>query len=308
MIPGNKSSGLLWGISNETLANRGSGDKKIQSYNYRICLTNNKTNRIDITKPDNYEPKHFELFLRLINKTKPEKIRQFLKQDLMPHSKTDFNNQGAFSTDMIGMNYEYPEGSYDTRRKIIKQHEDYNKGFLYFIGHDSRVPIHLREEMQSWGYPKDEYIDSGHWSHQLYVRESRRMIGKYLMTEHNALGTVTVDDGIAMSSYRMDSHNHQRVVVNGHVKNEGDVQWPSQPPKPFPVSYRALVPKSDECHNVIVPVCLSSTHIAYGSIRMEYTFMELGEASAVAAAMAIDHKTSVQQINVKDLKLKLNYH
>ena len=308
VIPGNKSSGLLWGISNETMAIKGSGDKKMQSYNYRICLTNDKTNRIDITKPNDYNPKHYELFVRLINKTNPQTIRKFLKEDLMPNHKTDFNNEGPFSTDMIGMNYEYPEASYETRAKIVKQHEEYTKGFLYFIGHDTRIPVHLREEMQTWGYPKDEYIDSGHWSHQLYVRESRRMIGKYLMTEHNALGTVTVDDGIAMSSYRMDSHNAQRVVVNGYVKNEGDVQWPSALPKPFPVSYRALVPKSEEAHNVIVPVCLSATHIVYGSIRMEYTFMELGEASAVASIMAIDNKTSLQNVSVKDLKLKLNYH
>lgn len=306
VIPGNNESGLLWGISNATLAERGSGDKKMQSYNYRICLTNNATNRIEITKPDNYNASHFELFLRLINKTQPKAINQFLKQDLMPNHKTDFNNNGAFSTDMIGMNNEYPDGSYETRQKIIKQHEDYNKGFLYFIGNDPRVPEHLREEMKSWGYPKDEYTDTGHWSHQLYVRESRRMIGEYLMTESNGLGTVTVSDGIAMSSYRMDAHNAQRVVVNGHVKNEGDVQWPSSV-KPFPVSYRALLPKKTECVNVLVPVCLSATHIVYGSIRMEYTFMELGEASAVAAVMAIDNKTDLHNVDVNQLKEKLGY-
>jgi hypothetical protein len=289
------------------LADKGSGDKKIQSFNYRICLTNNATNRIEITKPDNYNASHFELFLRLINKTEPKTIGNFLKQDIMPNHKTDFNNNGAFSTDMIGMNYEYPEGSYETRRKIIKAHEDYNKGFLYFIGHDPRMPQHLRDQMLSWGYPIDEYKDTGHWSHQLYVRETRRMIGEYLMTEHNGLGTVKANDGIAMASYRMDAHNAQRVVVNGQVKNEGDVQWPGQV-SPFPVSYRALVPKPNECKNVLVPVCLSATHIVYGSIRMEYTFMELGEASAVAAAMAIDKKIGVQEVDVNELKTKLGYY
>lgn len=304
---GNKSSGLLWGISGDTLAKRGTGDKKIQSYNYRICLTNNKTNRIDITKPDNYDHNHYDLFIRLINKTRPDSIRRFLKQDAMPNQKTDFNNEGPFSTDMIGMNYQYPDGSYQTRKKIIKQHEDYTKGFLYFIGHDSQVPQHLREEMLTWGYPKDEYKDNGHWSHQLYIRESRRLIGEYLMTEHNALGNVTVEDGIAMASYRMDSHNAQRVVVDGQVKNEGDVQWPSSLPKAFGVSYRSIVPAHDRTNNVLVPVCLSATHIAYGSIRMEYTFMELGEASAVAAQMAIDGNTSVQKVSGKSVKTRMGF-
>ena len=308
VIAGNKSSGLLWGISSETMAQRGTGDKKIQSYNYRICLTNNRTNRIDITQPDNYKPKHYELFVRLINKTKPDSIKHFLKQDGMPNQKTDFNNQGPFSTDMIGMNYQYPDGSYETRRKIVKQHEDYTKGFLYFIGHDQRVPQHLRQEMQTWGYPKDEYKDNGNWSPQLYIRESRRLVGQYLMTEHNALGTVTVDDGIAMASYRMDSHNAQRVVVNGQVKNEGDVQWPSALPKAYPVSYRSIVPSSDQTDNVLIPVCLSATHIVYGSIRMEYTFMELGEASAVAAQLAIDGNTTVQKVDGKQVKNKMNLH
>ncbi|CAG2119699.1 unnamed protein product, partial [Medioppia subpectinata] len=304
VIPGNKSSGLLWGISDETLARQGSGDKKIQSFNYRICLTNNKTNRIDITKPDNYNPQHFQLLIRLIEKLKPKSIRGFVIQSPMPNQKTDINNYGPFSTDAIAMNYEYPDGSYETRKKIVKQHEDYTKGFLYFVGHDPQVPQHLRDEMLTWGYPKDEYKDNNHWTHQLYIRESRRMSGQYLMTERNAMGKDVVSDGIAMASYTMDSHNAQRVVVNGMVKNEGNVESPV--PHPYPVSYGSVVPKSSDCHNVLVPVCLSATHIAYGSIRMEYTFMELGEASAVAAVMALEANTSVQEL--KKLVVSFGYN
>ncbi|CAG2166975.1 unnamed protein product, partial [Oppiella nova] len=308
VISGNKSSGLLWGISSETVAKQGTGDKKIQAYNYRICLTNNKNNQIDITKPDNYNPEYYQLLVRLIEKLKPKSIRSFMIESVMPNQKTDINNYGGFSTDMIGMNYEYPDGSYETRNKIIKQHEDYTKGFLYFVGHDPQVPQPLRDEMLTWGYPKDEYKDNNHWTHQLYIRESRRMSGQYMMTERNALGTDVVSDGIAMASYRMDSHNAERVVVNGMVKNEGDVQWPKNLPHPYPVSYRSIAPKPSESNNVLVPVCLSATHIVYGSIRMEYTFMELGEASAVAAVMAIDTNTSVQEVDTKQLRDKLNIH
>ena len=203
----------------------------------------------------------------------------------------------------FGINYNYPNGNFNTRKKIIQDHISYNKGLLYFLGHDSRVPEHLRNEMLQWGYPKDEYIDNDHWSPQLYIRESRRMIGEYVMTEANCIGKLIVQDGIGMAAYTMDSHNCQRVIIKGMVKNEGDVQVGGFPP--YPVSYRSIIPKQDECTNLLVPVCLSASHIAYGSIRMEPVFMVLGQSAAEAAAIAIDLHLSVQKVPVEKLQKEL---
>ncbi|MCF1716833.1 FAD-dependent oxidoreductase [Flavihumibacter sp. RY-1] len=302
-IPGDPSSGLLWGISPEPLQPIGSGDKKVQAYNFRICLTNNPANRLPIEKPADYQPYRYELLLRYLNHGQPKTLRQILKMDLMPNYKTDINNNGPFSTDMIGENYDYPEASYEQRKAIIQKHTDYTKGLLYFIGNDPRVPESIRKEMLTWGYPKDEYVETGHWSPQLYVREARRMVGEYVMTQANCEGKEVVTDGVGMAAYTMDSHNTQRLVINGMVKNEGDVQVGGF--GPYPISYRSLIPKKSECTNLLVPICLSASHIAYGSIRMEPVFMVLAQSSAVAASMAIDQKKAVQDIDVKKLQLEL---
>jgi FAD dependent oxidoreductase len=303
-IPGNPASGLLWGIHSEILATEGSADKKVQAYNFRICLTDNPENRMEITKPARYDSTTFELLLRYIQIKRPKSLEDgILNFNIMPAGKTDINNNGPFSTDMIGMNYDYANGGETVRKKIIRDHVDYSKGLLYFIGHDQRVPEHLRNEMLKWGYPKDEYIDNDHWSPQIYVRESRRMIGEYIMTEANCTGKLTISDGIGLAAYTMDSHNCDRIVINGMVKNEGDVQVGGFPP--YPVSYRSIVPKQNECTNLLVPVCLSASHISYGSIRMEPVFMVLGQSSAVAAVMAIDLHVSIQKIPVTKLKKEL---
>ncbi|MBO9154008.1 FAD-dependent oxidoreductase [Chitinophaga sp. MAH-28] len=302
-IPGKPESGLVWGISSEKLAPQGAGDKKVQAYNFRICLSNQPDNMIPITQPEGYDPARYELLIRVVEKLKPGNLNGFLKFDLMPNHKTDINNNGAFSTDMIGMNYNYPEADYATREKITKEHELYNKGLLYFIGHDPRMPKHLRDAMLKWGYPKDEYPESGNWSPQMYVREARRMVGSYVMTQANCEGREVVKDGVGMAAYTMDSHNCQRIVENGMVKNEGDVQIGGF--GPYPISYRSLIPKQEDCENLLVPVCLSASHIAYGSIRMEPVFMVLAQSSATAAAAAIDHKTSVQKVDVAKLQQQL---
>ena len=303
-IPGKPESGLLWGISPEPLQPDGSGDEKVQAYNFRLCLTDSLPNQIPVTRPPRYDSTRYELLLRYIEKRKPTELNWALMHiQPMPGRKTDINNSGGFSTDMIGMNYGYPDGGYETRRKIIGQHEDYTKGLLYFLGNDRRVPQHLRNEMRQWGYPKDEYTDNGNFSPQLYIREARRMTGAYVMTQANCEGRETVTDGVGMAAYTMDSHNCQRVVANGMAKNEGDVQAGGF--GPYPVSYRALMPKEAECKNLLVPVCLSASHIAYGSIRMEPVFMVLGQSAAVAASMAIDRKIAVQKINVAALQNQL---
>ena len=303
-IKGDSSGGLLWGISNNTLLPDGAGNKMIQAYNYRICLSNDPQNKIDITKPEDYDSSHYELLLRVLEKRPSKNLDDaILNISSMPNHKTDINNNGPFSTDMIGMNYNYPDGDYATRQNILKAHIQYTKGLLYFLGHDVRVPEHLRNEMLQWGYPKDEYADNNHFTPQPYIRESRRMIGDYVMTQANCEGSVVVNDGIGMAAYTMDSHNCERLVVNGMVKNEGDVQKGGF--GPYPVSYRALIPKENECKNLYVPVCLSASHIAYGSIRMEPVFMVLAESCAAAACMAIDNKEFVQNVDVKKLQTLL---
>lgn len=239
-IPGDPSSGLLWGISTAALAPNGSGDKLLQTYNFRLCLTKDPANRIPITRPERYDSTKYELLLRQVAIEKPPHINWGVMHIAdMPNSKTDINNKGGFSTDMIGMNHDYAEANYETRKKIIKEHEDYTKGFLYFVGHDPRMPEHLRKQMLEWGYPKDEYIDNDHFSPQLYVREARRLVGEYVMTQHNCEGREVVKDGIGLAAYTMDSHNCQRILFKNpktgkmEVRNEGDVQVGG-----FPLSYQ----------------------------------------------------------------------
>jgi FAD dependent oxidoreductase len=303
-IPGKPESGLLWGISNEQLLPNGTGDKKEQAYNYRICLTSDPANRVTITRPSGYDSTKYELLLRLFEKQpNKRKLNDYFIWSMMPNNKTDINNRGGFSTDMIGMNYQYPSAGYDQRERIVKEHESYTKGLLYFYGHDLRVPKELRDEMLKWGYPKDEYVENGNWSPQLYVREARRMRGSYVMTQANCEGKEIITDGVGMAAYTMDSHNCSRLVINGMVKNEGNVEVGGF--GPYPISYRSIIPKKTDCKNLFVPVCLSATHIAYGSIRMEPVFMVLAQSSAVAAVMAIDNKVDVQSIDVTKLQQQL---
>lgn len=313
VVPGDSTSGLLWGISADTLAVQGSGDSHVQAYNYRICLTDKPTNRLRIDRPENYDPSHYELLRRLIraDRDRHEKygkevhLTDYLFMAKMPNGKTDINNNGPFSTDMIGGSDDYPEASYEERAKIVKGLEDYTKGFLYFLAHDSIVPERMRERAGHWGLPKDEFTDCGNWSPQIYVRETRRMIGEYVVTQANCLGQETVEDGIALAAYTMDSHNCQRLVIRKNgvamVKNEGDVQIGGAPP--FDIPYRAIVPKRDECVNLLVPVCLSASHIAFGAIRMEPVFMVLGQSAAMAATIYLKQSLKcVQDVDASRMR------
>ena len=301
---GNPASGLLWGISDAALAPTGSGDNMVQAYNYRICLTSDKDNMLPIEKPANYDPSRYELLLRIIEAQKNYNLNGYFIISPMPNNKTDINNRGAFSTDMIGMNHDYPEASYERRAEIIQAHKDYTLGLLWFMGNDERVPKQLRDQMLSWGLPKDEYVEYGHWTPQLYIREARRMVGEYVATQANCDNIAKVDDGVGMAAYTMDSHNCQRVVIvkdgKAMVKNEGNVEIYGG--LPYDVSYRCLTPKREECDNLLVPVCLSASHIAYGSIRMEPVFMLLGQSAAKAACLAIDGGVKVQEVDVKEIQ------
>ncbi|WP_285059307.1 FAD-dependent oxidoreductase [Pedobacter ginsengisoli] len=297
-IPGNPASGLLAGISAEKPGINGSGDNKLQAYCFRMCLTDHPDNRVAFPKPDGYDPLNYELLARVFQSGWNELFDKF---DDIPNRKTDTNNHGPFSTDYIGMNYDYPEASYAQRKKIIKAHENYQKGLYYFMITDPRVPANLQNRLKTWGLSRDEFKDNGNWPHQLYIREARRMVSDYVMTENEVLGKKEVLKPIGMGSYSLDSHNTQRYVTDkGFVQNEGDIGVKA--PRPYSIGYGAIVPKKSECKNLLVPVCLSSSHIAYGSARMEPVFMILGESAAAAAVLAIDDQVAVQDVRYEKLE------
>lgn len=301
VVPGKPESGLLPRISPDPPGVRGEGDRRVQAYCYRMCLTDVPENRIPFPKPEGYDPRQYELLLRVFESGWRE---VFHKYDPIPNRKTDTNNHGPFSTDNIGMNYDYPEASYERRREILKEHETYQKGLMYFMANDPRVPEDVRQAVSRWGLAKDEFTDNGGWPHQIYVREARRMIGAYVMTEHDCLDRKETPESVGMGSYTIDSHNVRRYVTpEGYVQNEGDIGVPC--PRPYEIAYGALTPKKEECENLLVPVCVSSSHIAYGSIRMEPVFMILGQSAATAAALAIDGGTAVQEVPYARLRERL---
>ncbi len=300
-IPGDPNSGLLPEVSAEPIEKKGAGDTKIQAYCFRMCLSNHPDNRIPFAKPAGYDPACYELLARVYANSYTE---TFQKYDLIPNRKTDTNNHGPFSTDYLGKNYDYPEATYERRREIIRDHELYQKGLMYFLQNDPRVSADVHEKMQQWGLPKDEFNDNGGWPHQIYVREARRMTGEFVMKEADALGKTTVPNPIGMGSYALDAHNAQRYVkADGFVQNEGDIGV--HPERPYSIAYGSIVPKETECQNLLVPVALSASHIAYGSIRMEPVFMILGQSAATAAVLAIQSKMSPQKLPYGILKAAL---
>lgn len=300
-IPGDPSSGVLPRISTEDPGVKGEGDDKVQAYCFRMCLSNHPDNRIPFPRPADYDSTQYELLVRVYDSGWRETFSKF---DVIPNKKTDTNNHGPFSTDNIGMNYDYPDATYERRKEIIKEHESYQKGLMYFIANDPRIPKDVQEEFRKWGLPKDEFTDNGNWSHQLYIREARRMIGVSVMTEHEVLGKKDVNDPVGMGSYTLDSHNIQRYIKDdGYVQNEGDIGV--KVPQPYKISYRSLIPKKEEIQNLLVPICLSSSHIAFGSIRMEPVFMILGQSAATAAALAIDKNAAVQDVDYSELRARL---
>jgi hypothetical protein len=301
VVPGDPSSGLLPRIEPGPAGVDGEGDRRIQAYCFRVCLTDAPENRIPFEKPEGYDPRQYELLGRYLRAGWDGVFRKF---DPVPNRKTDTNNHGAFSTDNIGRNYDYPEASYERRREIVREHELYQKGLFYYLANDPGVPAKIRDAMGRWGLAKDEFVDNGHWPHQIYVREARRMVSDFVMTERHLRGLEPTPDSIGMGSYNMDSHNVRRFVdADGHARNEGDIQV--SPGGPYPISFRAIVPKAGECDNLLVPVCLSSSHIAYGSIRMEPVFLVLGQSAATAAALAIDADSGVQAVPYARLRERL---
>ena len=300
IIPGDSKSGVLPGIQTDAAGPDGSGDHRLQAYNFRLTTTDVPANRVPWPKPANYNPMSFELLLRNFE---AGDHRVPWNPIFMPNRKTDTNNNFAFSTDNIGMNYGYPEGDYATRERIIQEHRDYTQGLMWTLANNPRVPGKVRAEFQRLGLAADEFTDNQNWPRQLYVREVRRMISDYVMTEKNCLRQEVIEDSVGMGAYNMDSHNVRRhLTADGKVRNEGDIQVSS---KPYPISYRTIRPRAAECTNLLAPLVLSSSHIAFGSIRMEPVFMVLGQSSATAAVHAIQQKTTVQGIDYAKLKTQL---
>jgi hypothetical protein len=313
--PGDAASGLIPLIQSDPPGQDGeAGPAAVQAYNYRLCLTQKAANKMPIEPPPGYDPNRYELVARYIaalqghgmdvdlSRSGP-KGEHLLKISSIPNGKTDLNNNGWISTDYVGYSSDYPEADYATRKKIAKDHENYMRGLFQFLATDPRVPEKIRKEMQSWGLCRDEFQDNNGWPFQIYVREARRMIGSYVMTEHDCLHQTTFDDAIGLASYPMDSHYFRRVVHNGIVVVDGGSFGNLR--KPYPISYRAILPKAEECQNLLVPACCSASHAAYDSMRMEPVFMILGQSAATAASIAIDDGVSLQNVDIQKLQARL---
>lgn len=292
----------------------GDGDRKVQAYNFRMCLSSDPDNQLPFPKPDGYDPARWEILKRYLAARPGLTIDDVLIVSPMPNNKTDINNRGPISTDYIGGSWDYPEATYEEQERIWKEHEDYVKGFFYFMANDPSVPKTLQDEFNRWGLAKDEFTDTGGWPHQLYVREARRMIGEYVMRQRDLQEERTKLDTIGMGSYNSDSHHVQRFVADGSplwekgilsLLNEGDVQVQVTP---YEMAYSAFVPKKAECTNLLVGSTFSASHVAYSSMRMEPQYMIIGEAAGIAASLAIAGDTAVQDIDVKTLQDKLHAH
>jgi hypothetical protein len=308
-IPARKANGELYAEINPAApAPPGSADHSVQSYNFRMCFCDDPANQITFEKPEGYDPARYALLAALLAaRTKQEgqvpKLATLLKIDPLPNHKADVNNNGPFSTDYIGGSWHYPSADYAERSRIWQEHKKYQAGLFFFLANDPQVPESVREEMKHWGLCKDEFTDTDHWPYQLYVRESRRMLGEYVAVQKDLQDDLTKPDAIGMGSYNSDSHNVERIVdPAGFVRNEGDMQVAV---KPYQIPYRIMLPKRAEATNLLVPVAFSASHVAYSSIRMEPQYMIIGQAAGVAAKLSITSSKPVQQIDVAALQENL---
>lgn len=303
--PGNASSGLIATIQNEPLGTPGAGDERIQAYCYRLCLTQDTTNQRPFTRPAHYDRTQYEIYRRYL----AAGGELYQPRVSIPNGKTDLGAWHDLSHNLYGMNHGYPEGNYAVRDSIVQQHRNFTQGLFYFLANDpavARLDPELQRQWQTWGLAADEFIDNEGWPRQIYVRDARRMVSDYVITEHHTRreATTAVPDPVGVAYWPPDTHHVRRIVQQGQAYNEGFVfggdDW-----APFGISYRALVPKANECTNLITPTCLSSSHVAYGAIRLEWTFMVLGQSAATAAALAIDQGVAVQAVPYGKLKKRL---
>jgi hypothetical protein len=306
-VPARDANGkLLPEISPLPRGEIGTGDRRVQAYNFRLILTTEKANQVPFERPASYTPRRYELLRRFIDvvqreRGQPPKLEELLliRADL-PNSKADFNNRGPFSTDYIGASYGYPDGTYAARARIWRDHVLYTKGLLYFLATDAGVPPGIRDAMNEWGLAKDEFTDNGNWPYQLYIREGRRMVGDFVMTQKDLQTELTKSDAIAMGSYNSDSHNVQRFVQpDGSAQNEGNMEVRVEP---YQIPYRIMLPRRTEAANLLVPVPFSASHVVYSSMRMEPQYMMIGQAAGVAAALALRTNVGVHDIDVAELR------
>ena len=301
VVEGDPDSGFLPGIDPAGPGEEGAADQRVQAYCFRICATDDPDNRVPWRKPEGYDPLDYELLLR--NFEAGAQVAPW-HPVRMPNRKTDSNNNRGVSTDWIGANYDYPEASYDERAAIIAAHRRYQEGLFWTLANDPRVPEPIRAEFHRYGLAADEFVDNGNWPPQLYIREARRLIGADVVTEAHCMSRVVADDPVGMGAYAMDSHNVQRyVAADGGVRNEGDVQV--KVPQPYGVPFGALQPQRIHATNLLVPVCLSASHIAFGSVRMEPVFMVLAQSAAIAAGIAIERDCAVQDVPYAELRPRL---
>ena len=292
--PYDKDRHLLPEISSDPAGERGAADRKVQAYNFRLIFSRDPANQVPYPKPDRIDPARFELMARLLA-AMPLRFAEVVSIGPIPNQKADINNNGPVSTDFIGHSWDYPNASYQRRAQITKDHEEYTKEYFWFLAHDPRVPPALQKEANQWGLAADEFKDNDHWPYQLYIREARRMIGEFVMTQRDIQTDLAKPDAIGMGSYNSDSHNVQRIVnAAGFVRNEGDMQVPV---KPYQIPYRVMLPKRAEARNLLVPVCFSASHVAYSTLRMEPQYMILGHAAGVAASMAVRQSIAVQDVD-----------
>jgi hypothetical protein len=302
LIKGDPQSGLLPRIFPSAGGDKGEGDCGVQAYNFRMCLTDVPENSARIEKPADYDEREYEILFRAIEAGIAAK--NIFKLDLLPNRKTDSNNNGLISTDYVGLSWEYPEADYETRKQIAFEHEQWQRGLVWTLQNHPRIPQNVRAFYAPWGLPLDEFIDNNHWPYQLYIREARRMISPLVITEQTVLGNIQVQDSIGLASYSMDSHAIKYVVnPSGFLGTEGGLF--KKVLKPYSISYQAIVPARNDCENLLVPVCLSASHAAYGSIRMEPTLMHLGQSAATAASLAIDYNVALQDLPYPALREQL---
>lgn len=304
VTPADPRSGLLPRVLKIDGLSNGQGDKKIQAYTYRVCLTTDPQLRIPIHRPTGYQAIDHELLLRNFE-AGDQRLPALIEALAGSGSKVDWNSMHAVGSDFGGANWTYPEASYERRREIEAAHETYIRGFLWTLSNNPRVPEAIRKRVRAYGLSKDEFTDNGGWPYMIYIREARRMVSDYVMTQHDCEGKRVAGDPVGLGSFGMDSHVVQYYVnEQGHVRRDGTI-W-RVPPRPYGISYRSIVPRRGECENLLVPICLSATHVAHGSIRMEPVFMVLGQSAACAAKVALDNQVAVQDVPYPILRRRLD--
>ncbi len=301
-VEGDPKSGLIYTVQDEALGTPGEGDENIQAFCFRLCLTNDPSRRAPLRKPKNFVRSHYEIYFRYVKAGG----KLWTPAARLPGDKTDLGSWHDLSGNLYGMNREWPRGNYATRQRIYEEHRDFVEGLLWVLQNDEAIPEETRAAWRDWGLAADEFVDNGNWPRQLYVRDGRRLVSDFVMTEHHTRrrNAAPVEDPVAVAYWPTDVHSVRRIVRDGAAYNEGfvfdDAEW-----GPFGISYRSLRPRREEATNLLTPTCVSSSHIAYGAIRLEQTFMSLGQAAATAAALAWETGADVQDVRYEELRQRL---